>query len=325
MGTDLVVLAPASAAAAGPTVRDVFADWEQRFSRFQPDSELSRVNGAAGQTVQVSPLFAEVTQVALAAAAATDGLFDPTLERRLVALGYDRTFAELPGDRPTGAAEVAATAGSSGAWRLVELDAEAGTVRLPPGVGLDFGGLAKGMAVDAALAALVASGADGVAVNAGGDLAVQGKPPGAEAWSIVLDEVPGRPVIGLAEGALASSSIDRRRWRADGAERHHLLDPRTGRPAASGIRAVTVAAPDCRRAEVACKAALLLGPTAGPAFLERHRLAGLLVTDGGEVITVGRRPGIVSDSGPGAASGRDAVADRPDGTPVIAGATETGP
>lgn len=291
MGTELVVLAPTSAPAAGPTVRDLFADWEQRFSRFRPDSELTRVNGAAGRTVQVSPLFAEVTRVALAAAAATDGLFDPTLEHRLVALGYDRTFAELPGDRPTGPTEVGATAGSTGAWRLVELDAAAGTVRLPTGVGLDFGGLAKGMAVDAALAALVASGADSVAVDAGGDLAVHGRPPGAEAWSIVLDEVPGRPVIGLAAGALASSSIGRRRWRANGTERHHLLDPRTGRPAASGIRAVTVAAPDCRRAEVACKAALLLGVAAAPAFLERHGLAGLLVADTGEVIAVGRWPG----------------------------------
>jgi len=320
MGTDLVVLAPASAPAAGPTVRDVFADWERRFSRFRPDSELSRVNGAAGRTVRVNPLFTEVTRVALAAAAATDGLFDPALERQLVALGYDRTFAELPDDRPTGPAEVGATAGPTEAWRLVELDATAGTVRLPPGVGLDFGGLAKGMAVDAALEALVASGAEYVAVDAGGDLAVRGTPPGAEAWSIVLDEAPGRPVIGLAAGALASSSVSRRRWRAGGTERHHLLDPRTGRPAASGIRAVTVAAPDCRRAEVAAKAALLMGAAAAPAFLERHGLAGLLVTDAGEVVAVGRWPGAAFLPGPDGT----AAPDRPGGTLVAAEVAEAG-
>lgn len=310
MGTELVVLAPESAPATGPRVRALFAEWEQRFSRFRPESELSRVNAAAGRPVEVSAPFAEVASVALAAARATGGLFDPTLLEQLLALGYDRTFRELPADRPTRLGAPAAAPG--GAWRKIELDLEARTIHLPAGVRLDFGGLVKGMAVDAALAALAADDAGPCAVDAGGDLAVLGRPPGRDAWPIALVEADGAPVVGLVSGALATSTVSRRRWRVDGEERHHLVDPRTGRPAGSGLRAATVAASTCRAAEVACKAALLLGAEEGRAFLERHGLSGLLVTDDAHPLPVG---GWV-DGWIGASSGGDAS------TPAVAAATD---
>jgi thiamine biosynthesis lipoprotein len=315
MGTELVVLAPESAPATGPRVRALFAEWEQRFSRFRPESELSRVNAAAGRTVAVSAPFAEVASVALAAARATGGLFDPTLLEQLLALGYDRTFRELPADRPARLAALASAPG--GAWREIELDLEARTIRLPAGVGLDFGGLVKGMAVDAALAVLAADDAGPSAVDAGGDLAVLGTPPGGDAWPIALVEADGAPIVGLVSGALATSTVTRRRWRVDGEERHHLVDPRTGRPAESGLRAATVAASTCQAAEVACKAALLLGAEEGRAFLERHGLSGLLVTDDGHPLPVGGWvAGWTGASSGGASSGGDAS------TPGIAAATD---
>jgi len=143
-------------------------------------------------------------------------------------------------------------------------------------VRLDLGGIAKGMAVDAAIDTLRAAGVRTAAVNAGGDLAVIGPPPDRESWPIAIDGAGERSVL-LRQGALATSSVLRRRWRVGGKERHHLLDPRTGMPAAGRIASASVAAATCRAAEVAAKVALLLGPREAALFLARHRLSGLLV------------------------------------------------
>ena len=285
MGTTLDVVVPLSEVEAGPIVKAMFDDWDRRFSRFRGDSELSRVNAGAGRPVAVSPEFIIVTRAAISAAQATDGLFDPTLGARMMALGYDRTFVELPADAAATGLPVPWVAG---AWRSIEVDPGAGTVRVPSGARLDFGGIAKGMAVDAALDLLLDRGIDPVAVDAGGDLAVRGTPPGLDGWAIALPDADGTASVRIATGALATSSTMRRRWRVDGDGRHHLLDPRTGEPAASGIRSATVLASTCRVAEVVAKVALLLGRDAGKDFLETRGLTGILVGEDGAALTVGR-------------------------------------
>jgi thiamine biosynthesis lipoprotein len=248
--------------------------------------------------VEVSPEFITVTRAAISAARATDGLFDPTLGARMVALVYDRTFVELPAD--AAAARLPAP-WVPGAWRSIEVDPGAGTVRIPSGARLDFGGIAKGMAVDAALDLLVDRGIGPVAVDAGGDLAVRGTPPGLDGWPVALPDADGTAAVRIATGALATSSTMRRRWRVDGDGRHHLLDPRTGQPAATGIRSATVLAPTCRVAEVAAKVALLLGRDAGKDFLEIRGLSGVLVGEDGAALPVGRwrfdEPRVSSDAG----------------------------
>jgi len=283
MGTELVVLALSEFDEAGPRVRDLFIEWDRRFSRFRADSELSQVNAAAGKTVLVSEAFARVIRRALDAAAASDGLFDPTLATQLVDIGYDASFTELPLDRPGALAH----AHPVGAWREIALDDVASTIRLPAGVGLDLGGIAKGMAVDAAIALLDSLGIRPAAVSAGGDLAVLGTPPGLDAWAIELSEVAGEPQLGVVAGALATSTVARRRWRVAGTERHHIIDPRTNVSAESGLRSVSVVADDCARAEVAAKVALILGPLDGRRFLAARGLTGVLQGDDGRVETTG--------------------------------------
>ncbi len=283
MGSDIEVLLPVGFRHHAMAVDDLFSEWDARFSRFVWDSELMRLNRSAGTAGHVSPPMLDAVRVALAAASATDGLYDPLLGRRMVALGYDVTFARLPEQRDADPLPP----WRQGQWREVALDAEAMTVRLPAGTGLDLGGLAKGMAVDAALDLLVTEGLPYAAVNAGGDLAVHGLPPETNSWSVEIDGRAGRPVS-VDSGALATSSIMRRRWRVDDLELHHLIDPRTGFPANTGLRQVSVAAATCREAEVAAKAVLLLGATAGADFVDCHNLAGLAVTDEGEELRLGR-------------------------------------
>jgi thiamine biosynthesis lipoprotein len=288
MGSDVHVLVPrrgASAYAGG--VETLFAEWENVLSRFRPESELSRLNDRAGVPVRVGPILLAAVEASLAAARATGGLFDPALRHALVRIGYDRPFEELSGG-------VAAPAGGprgGGAWRGIVVDRAAETVTLPPGEGLDLGGIAKGMAVDAALERLSALGAGAALVSAGGDLAVRGPPPGARAWGIVVGDDPDGPVVPLVRGALATSGTTRRRWRQGAAERHHLVDPETGEPAAGGLRRVTAAGGSCRAAEVGATAAFVAGRRLGPMVLAHLGLAGLLVAESGEELRVGRWPG----------------------------------
>lgn len=277
MGTIVSVVLPEAERGEVRRVKQLFASWEETFSRFQPASELAAVNRTAGWEVEVSPLFFEVGRLPLEAARATGGLFDPTLADQMVALGYDRTFASLPQDQP---ARVPSRPG--GAWRQVRLDPSRPSVRLPPGSGFDFGGLVKGMAVEAALDLLTARGVDVAAVDAGGDMAVRGLRTGEDAWPVAIELPEGDRLVSLFHGALATTSRLRRRWQQDGIERHHLLDPRTGEPASCGLCSVTVAARRCERAEVAAKAAFVLGPEAGAEFVASHGLAALFVLDSHE-------------------------------------------
>jgi FAD:protein FMN transferase len=278
MGTTISLLLPEARYEEGTQiVQELFALWEQTLSRFLPESELSCLNATGGTPVVVSELLYTVLKTALEAARATQGVYDPTLLRQMVRIGYDRTFDDLPSVQPA----TSITISPGGGWRDIQLDEVKRRVTLPPGVGLDFGGIAKGMAVDAALKSLQQVGIDTALVNAGGDLSVLGVPAEEGQWPLA---VPGRQQswnIPLVQGAMATSGVARRRWQQGGQQRHHLLDPRTGNSAQSGLWSVTVVAASCEQAEVGAKVAFILGKKRGADFLRAHALAGLLVSEDG--------------------------------------------
>ncbi len=283
MGTTISLLLPESQAEVGvQIVRTLFSEWEQTLSRFLPESELSQLNQHAGIPFAVSDLLYTVLATALTAAQATEGVYDPALLDQLMQLGYDRTFDGLPsvGFDPIIPSE------PGGRWRGIKVDPIRRQVTLPAGIKLDFGGIAKGMAVDAALEGLQQNGISPALVNGGGDLAVLGLPPAEEQWQI---SVPGREQfwkIPLHHGAVATSGIARRHWMQGQMFRHHLLDPRTGLPAQSDLWSVTVVADRCEQAEIAAKVAFILGSKSGADFLRRHRIAGLLIHEDGTWETV---------------------------------------
>ncbi len=274
MGTTISMLLPENRVELGAQiVRTLFSEWEQILSRFLPESELSQLNQRAGTPVVVSALLYTVLATALTAAQATGGVYDPAMLDQLVQLGYDRTFDDLPAARSA----FLFPGEPGGGWRGIRVNPLSHCVTLPAGIKLDFGGIAKGMAVDAALERLQQSGISPALVNGGGDLAVLGLPPAEEQWQI---SVPGREqfwTIPLHHGAVATSGIARRHWWQGQTLRHHLLDPRTGLPAQSDLWSVTVVADRCEQAEVAAKVAFILGSKLGADFLRGHRIAGLLV------------------------------------------------
>jgi thiamine biosynthesis lipoprotein len=304
MNTDVLAIAVAggaapderAAAAALAEVEALFGTVEACASRFRPQSELSALNEAAGRPFRASALLFALVGAALDAAAATGGAFDPTLLDALERAGYDRSFERVapsdpaPDQSPARAPAVDPVAIPE-TWRRIRRDARGRTIALPVGCRIDLGGIGKGWTVDRAGALLRARGLRAFAVDAGGDLYAAGPAAGGTAWTVGVSD-PARPdrdvaVLALDGQAVATSTTARRRWHAGGEVRHHLIDPRTGRPAASGIASVSVVAESVARAETLAKAALVLGPEAGPALLGRHGVAALLVTDSGELLRVG--------------------------------------
>ncbi len=259
-------------------------------SRFRDDSELAHVN-AADTEVEVGALLLEALVVALRAAEASDGLVDPTVGKNMRLAGYDRPFTVVRGR--DGRLFRPAFVPVPG-WRTVEVNESRGTVRTAPGVELDLGATAKALAADrAARAAADASGC-GVLVSLGGDIAVAGEPP-AGGWSIrIADDhtfpfdAPG-PSVSIVSGGLATSGTTVRRWATAGGELHHIVDPRTGRPAASTWRTVSVAAASCVEANTASTAAVVLGEDA-PAWLGERELPARLVRIDGSVERTGLWP-----------------------------------
>jgi thiamine biosynthesis lipoprotein len=290
MGTDVEVLAVGADDAAMETLGALAADAleirEARWSRFRPTSELCRINDAAGAPVIVSADTFALIERAVDAWRDTGGRYDPTVLAALEAAGYDRDFDAVARDGDDAVGERPAVPGCDG----VQLDRLVSAVRLPRGVALDLGGIGKGYAADGVSGELLEArvpGVRGVLVNLGGDLRARGDAPEPHGWVVDVDDPLGTGRTGLlafAEGAIATSTRLRRAWTRGGQVQHHLIDPATGEPAASGLASVTVVAGEAWRAEVLAKAAFVAGPEAAAELVVAADATGLLVTDDGDVV-----------------------------------------
>jgi thiamine biosynthesis lipoprotein len=266
MGTEILLAAvlpePESEAevqAGFQAARDYIANQEQRFSRFREDSELNELNRAAGRWLDVSPEMKAVLTEALYLHVQTGGLFDPAVLPALERAGYDRTLSEVWARADLPAESVPVTIVRSG---FAEIELEAGRVRLPEGMRIDLGGIAKGWIAENAARVLENYSPDCL-VDAGGDMFMIGLPEGETAWPVALED-PRDPehdlaLLQLQPGAVATSSVTRRRWERGGRVFHHLIDPRTGQPAGTEWLSVTVAAEHAVEAEVYAKSLLIGG------------------------------------------------------------------
>jgi len=264
------------------------ADVDATCSRFRDDSELCALP-RDGCPVTVSPLLAEAIGVALRAAELTGGDVDPTVGAALAAVGYDRDFAQIK------ETEHAVGVTTIPGWRSVRQDGP--VLTMAPGTSLDLGATAKAWAADRSAARIARHLDQGVLVSLGGDIAVAGPAP-AGGWTIRVQDVTGDPddepdgpytLVAIRDGGLATSSITARRWRRGGDVLHHILDPRTGLPAAPVWRTVSVTAGTCADANAASTAAIIRG-RAAPSWLAVNGLPARLVDVKGLVLTTGGWP-----------------------------------
>jgi thiamine biosynthesis lipoprotein ApbE len=276
---------------ARAAVAEVLEEVDRTYSRFRPDSELSKLNARVGQRTPLSPLLARAIAAALRAARLTDGLVDPTVGRAMRLIGYDVDFPIVARETRPLILRQEPVPG----WRALGFDERARSLHLPKGVEIDLGSTGKALAADIAAAkALDASGAQGVLVSLGGDIATAGEAP-AGGWQVLVTDDSSAPpdsegeVIGLGGGAIATSSTTVRRWTRGEIALHHLVDPRTGLPAATPWRTVSVLAATCVDANTAATA-VVIGGEARAAWLAKVGLAGRLVRENGSIMRVAGWP-----------------------------------
>lgn len=283
MGTDVHVLVLEGIDDDLQWACDEIERLEALWSRFRGDSEVVRVNEAAGHWVPVSMDTIQLVLAAHHAWAATGGAFDPLLGNDLAALGYDRDFAAMD-PSAAGSRSRAPLWDQPDHAENLAVDVGAGAVRVGGRAALDLGGIAKGWTADRVVRGLLGRGAAGACVNLGGDLAVLGRPPHPSGWVVEVSHqaatTPSEPIV-LRSGGIATSTTLHRAWLGpDGDHRHHLLDPRSGRPCRVDTVEVTVVADTAADAEVLTKVAFA-APARFAQAIEAAGAAALVTTDDG--------------------------------------------
>jgi len=284
MGSHMLAILDSRSARSADRLRrvpDWFAEWEACLSRFRSDSELSLLNRHTGEQVQVSPTLKSVFQTAIAMEIRSQRLVSPTVLDSLVSAGYDRSFDEMATEVAQGTRmETACRDTATIAW-----DERSRMITLPPDVHLDFGGVAKGWAAQQTVQRLKIYGP--VLMDAGGDIAISGLQRDGQPWQVAIAD-PFHPEedleqLRLGRCGVATSGTDFRHWNQDGKRRHHIIDPRTGKPAETDILSATVIAPSIIEAEMGAKVTLISGSVNGMHWLEAQpSFAGMVVLENGQ-------------------------------------------
>jgi thiamine biosynthesis lipoprotein len=263
--------------------RVVARDLHRRLTRFESDSELSRLNAHPRSRVPASPIMQRFARAVRYAGELTDGLVDGTMLDAIEQAGY-RDHWDPGGAGAFAAGGASATpVRSAGAWRLVH--GGGGFVERPVGVRLDSGGLGKGLAADVMSGSL--RDLPAWLVSCGGDLVLGGTEGRTRAIDVTDPLDPdggGIHRLCLRAGAVATSGTTARRW----AGGHHLIDPRTGAAARTDILQATAIGATGLEAEARAKAALLAGSARAAQYLPA---GGVLVTDLEELIVFGGHHG----------------------------------
>jgi len=280
MGTVVEIVLPEPPADGDALVAAAFTEMRRIEALMSPhleQSDLWRLNHSAEPQV-VSPETAAVLALGQRIALVSDGAFDMTL-------GGVKELWDIEGDHPRvpGDAELASALEGIGP-RAIVLD-DTRVTKAVPRLQIDLGGIAKGYAIDRAIAVLRNGGARRASVNAGGDIRLLGD-RGGRPWRIGIQH-PRQSgellaTLELAETAVVTSGDYERYFEQDGLRYHHLFDPATGQPARR-CQSVTVVAADAASADALATAAFVLGPERGLELLQRQGAAGVVVDAGGKV------------------------------------------
>jgi thiamine biosynthesis lipoprotein len=280
MACDAHVILVGADAGADDRARRRLEDLERLWSRFRPESDVSRLNSSPEAMLVVALDTVRLVATMKEAWAQTGGRYDPTLLGAINAAGY---AASVDGSGRRSSRPRGPRAGGVGDVRVHD---SAPLVSVPSGVGLDPGGIGKGLAADIVVRELIGAGAAGALVGIGGDLACAGTPPEPHGWRVAVEDPLERSrtlaTVALAAGGAATSSTLTRTWVEGGERRHHVIDAATGECASTDLAAVTVFARAGWEAEAHATAALLAGFRGALDYLDRAGLQGIVTTLAGE-------------------------------------------
>ena len=281
MGTvvSVTVLEP-DASKAAEAIEAAFAAVarvESLTTRRTAGSDVGRLNAGPGGDQPVSHDVALVAARSLAVSAASSGAFDITVAPLVDLWGIGSDEFNVP------ASDDISRALHKVDWRSVGVDTSRNLLLLAPGAALDLDGVAKGYAVDRAVAALSARGIATAVVDAGGDVGFLGTPPDASGWRVGIKHPRGEGLLGVVTldgGSIATSGDYQRFVMVDSVRYHHILDPSTGYPA-RGVVSVSVASRRCIDADALATAVFVMGPEAGMALVETMPGVEAVIVTGG--------------------------------------------
>ncbi len=261
---------------------------ELRWSRFLPDSEISRLNRNSGNISIVSPETLTLITRAVEAQTLTAGRFNPLMANQLASLGYATPWQDRDNVASYGSDDDRLWPATN---EPIVLFPDVNAVQIPKDSAFDPGGIGKGLAADLVTGFLNNSGAHCTSVELGGDVRVSGEPWYDTSWHIGVanpfDTTTDIAAFAPRCGAVATSSTLRRRWIANSQQRHHLLDPATGRSAETDLVSATACSTVTWWAEVAAKVALMAGSNEALALLREFNTPGIVITADGRVLTAG--------------------------------------
>jgi thiamine biosynthesis lipoprotein len=263
-----------------------FKGWESVLSRFQPDSELSRLNHQSKTWVPVSNVLWDVLQCARDAYTLSNGLVNAAMLKAIEDLGYIQDFSSLP--KAVHKQNMPLENQANFGFEEIKFNTSNQSVYLPGGPSLDLGGIAKGWAAQQTMLRL--SRTAPALANAGGDIAISGVQQSGEPWSIgVTDPLNAEAhlqILQVKSGGVATSGKDYHKWQVNEGWVHHILDPRTGQPAQTDILTSTILAPSVLEAETAAKTVFILGSQEGLQWLKSHPdFTGLFILNDKSIIT----------------------------------------
>jgi len=274
MGSDVVAVFDGPDSLSG-NAESQLSELEQIWSRFIPDSDVSKLNRNGGwQSVDADTIL--LFQRAVDGWEVTNGAFDPTVLPSLVANGYGESRSECPGRTTLSGPPLR---GPAPGMASISIDTALSRINLPEGLGFDPGGIGKGLAADLVAESLVGSGARAAMVAVGGDVRVAGTAPSS--WTVEVESPFDRnetiAVLSLVDGAVCTSSVRAKTWQRDGEMAHHLIDPTTGQPTSSSIVSATVIAGQAWMAEAMCKAAIVTDPLDAIGFCRSRGVEAIIV------------------------------------------------
>ena len=253
---------------------------ETKWSRYIPTSELMQINNNPESMIQVSDATLRLVNEMKNGFEVTQGIFSGNILGELIDLGFANSRIN-----PENVTNWQARAKSVADLSDVEIDLQNKSVSVPSGVALDSGGIGKGLAADLMSDYAMQLGAMGIAVFAGGDVAVKGMAPDAAGWKVNISD-PGDvdkfiDTISLSRGGLATSSP--MGWRIKDA--HHIIDPRTHKSSDSDVLQATIIAQNASQAEVLAKMCVILGSHEGISRIDSLGVAALVIDNTYQVHT----------------------------------------
>ncbi|WP_437607935.1 FAD:protein FMN transferase [Sorangium sp. So ce834] len=298
MGTNLLLAAYASAAMDEAAIRarleKAIAEirrLEGLMTTWRPDSELSRVNAAAGKSAApVSPESLDVIEKSLWISERSGGVFDVTFEAMHGLWKFDEDIDDNVPRR-----DDVERARALIDYKQIRIDRAQRTVMLAkPGMRMSLGGIAKGYAVDAAARVLRGEGLTSFFVQAGGDLYIAGKKPDGSRWRAGVRDPRGKgpndyfAMIEVEDRAFSTAGDYERSFIKEGRRYHHIIDPRTGFPATES-RSVTIWARDALTADAVDDAVFILGAEKGLELVEAIEDCGAVIVDRNNKVWVSKR------------------------------------